>query len=409
MSPNILRTMRLSIFEGSFSQIFILLSTGSVLTGYMLHYGASPSQIALVSSVPLLSQLLSPFAAWWASRLTQRRFICVVLVLIGRLLWLLAALAPQLGIAANAIPIFLLVLVGVSSFFQASVMTIWTAWMGDVIPEDTRGRFFGRRSGVVGVVGMVANLAAGWFLDAVAAPINFQVVLGLSVVFAILAAVLLFWHYDPVIPKEGIDGWQVISLPWREANFRTFMAFSGLLYFGIFLSAAIITVYFLEDLGLNFSQLALWSAIAAIVNLVTAEVWGRLADRIGNKTVTLCGLLVMGIGFPLTWILADLIHIGFFWLSAVIDSLAWGAAGPAIFNLSLASAPKGNRASYIAMYSLVTGLAGFISGSLSGPLYEFLNQLELGSWKGYYSLFILSGLCRLASIVPLMKLQEVRK
>ncbi len=401
--------MRLSTLEGSLSQIFILLTTGSVLTGYMLHYQATPSQIALVSSVPLLSQLLSPVAAWWASRLTQRRYICVILVLIGRLLWLLAALAPQLGIAPSMMPGFLLLLVGVSSFFQASVSIIWTAWMGDIIPEDTRGRFFGRRSGIVGVVGMVANLLAGWFLDYVGAPFNFQAVLAVSVLFAILSALLLLWHYDPSIPKEGIDLYQVILLPWQEANFRVFLCFAAILFFGIFLSAALITVYFLEDLHLSFSQLALWSVIAAVTNLVSAELWGRLADRIGNKTVVIYGLLIMGLGFPVCWILADLSHIAFFWISAVIDAVAWGAAGPAIFNLSLSSAPKGNRASYIAMYSLVSGLAGFLSGALSGPLYEILNQLEFANWSGYHSLFVLSGLFRLGAIVPLVKIKEARE
>ena len=281
--------------------------------------------------------------------------------------------------------------------------------MGDIIPEDTRGRFFGRRSGIVGVVGMVANLLAGWFLDYVGAPFNFQAVLAVSVLFAILSALLLLWHYDPSIPKEGIDLYQVILLPWQEANFRVFLCFAAILFFGIFLSAALITVYFLEDLHLSFSQLALWSVIAAVTNLVSAELWGRLADRIGNKTVVIYGLLIMGLGFPVCWILADLSHIAFFWISAVIDAVAWGAAGPAIFNLSLSSAPKGNRASYIAMYSLVSGLAGFLAGALSGPLYEVLNQIEFANWSGYHSLFVLSGLFRLGAIVPLVKIKEARE
>lgn len=401
--------MRLSIIEGSFSQIFVLWTTGSVLTGYMLHYGASTSEVALVSSVPLLSQLFSPLVAWFASRLSQRRFVSVGCALIGRCLWLLAALAPQLGVSANIMPVFLIVLVGLSSFFQASLGTVWTAWMGDVIPEDRRGRFFGRRAGIVGVVGMIVNLLSGWFLDVVNAPLNFQVVLLVSVVFAVIAAVLLLFHTDPVKNKENLDLREILVSPWQEANFRTFLFFAGHLHFAIFLSGAIITVYFLEQLKMSFSQLALWTVIAASTGLVTTEFWGRLADRIGNRTVLLIGLCVMSLGFPTLWILADVKdNLAFIWLSAAADAVAWGAAGPALFNLALVSAPASKRLSYIAMYSVVTGLFGFFGGAISGPLYGFLNHYTFGAWSAYHSLFVLSGLLRLSSSFFLLRVKETK-
>jgi MFS family permease len=406
---NITRTMRLSIVEGSLSQIFLLWTTGSVLTGYMLHYGASTSEIALVSSVPLLSQLFSPLVAWFASRLSQKRFVSAACALIGRCLWLLAALAPNLGISANTMPVFLIMLVGLSSFFQASLGTVWAAWMGDVIPEEKRGRYFGRRTGIVGVVGMVANLLSGWFLDTVKAPLNFQVVIVVSVGFAIVAAVLLLFHTDPVTNKENIDLKEILVSPWRETNFRYFLFFAGHLHLAIFLSGALITVYFLEQLGMSFSQLALWSVIAAITGLITTEFWGRLADRIGNRTVLLIGLCVMGIGFPILWILADIKdNLNYIWLSAVADAVAWGAAAPALFNLALVSAPAAKRLSYIAMYSVVTGLLGFLGGAISGPLYTFLNGFSVGQWSGYHSLFVLSGLLRLSSSFFLLRVKETK-
>jgi MFS family permease len=401
--------MRLSIVEGSLSQIFLLWTTGSVLTGYMLHYGASTSEIALVSSVPLLSQLFSPLVAWFASRLSQKRFVSAACALIGRCLWLLAALAPNLGISANTMPVFLIMLVGLSSFFQASLGTVWAAWMGDVIPEEKRGRYFGRRTGIVGVVGMVANLLSGWFLDTVKAPLNFQVVIVVSVGFAIVAAVLLLFHTDPVTNKENIDLKEILVSPWRETNFRYFLFFAGHLHLAIFLSGALITVYFLEQLGMSFSQLALWSVIAAITGLITTEFWGRLADRIGNRTVLLIGLCVMGIGFPILWILADIKdNLNYIWLSAVADAVAWGAAAPALFNLALVSAPAAKRLSYIAMYSVVTGLLGFLGGAISGPLYTFLNGFSVGQWSGYHSLFVLSGLLRLSSSFFLLRVKETK-
>ena len=164
------RTLRLSVIEGSLTQTFLNWTTGSVLVGYMLHYGAGPTELGLVASVPLLAQSSSPFAAWLAGFLTRLKWLTLSIALLGRGLWILAAFLPQFGLAPGSELMFLVGLVAVSSFFQASLGSLWTGWMGNVVPEQRRGRYFGFRTGVVGVVGMLSNFAAGWVLDRVAAP-----------------------------------------------------------------------------------------------------------------------------------------------------------------------------------------------------------------------------------------------
>ncbi len=92
------RTMRLSIVEGGFSMFFINLTTGSVLTGFALQLGATPTTLGLLASVPLLGQAFSPLAAWLVGRRGRRRGVAVAAALIGRGLWVLAALLPLLPI-----------------------------------------------------------------------------------------------------------------------------------------------------------------------------------------------------------------------------------------------------------------------------------------------------------------------
>ena len=100
------------------------------------------------------------------------------------------------------------------------------------------------------------------------------------------------------------------------------------------------------------------------------------------------------------------------WFSAAFDAVAWGAIGPAIFNLALASAPKENRTAFVAMYSFTTGAAGFAGGLLSGPLLVLFSSLEPTfwgfTWTGFHSLFLLSGLLRLQAWRFLRPVQETR-
>src|SRR5699024_7423567 len=133
------RTMRLSIVEGGLMQVFLNWTTGSVLVGYLLALGATPLHIGLVGSVPLLSQLASPFGAWAAGVWWRRRLAASRFGVIGRLSCLLAVFLPQLGVPAALQPSVIVVLVLFASAFQSATGTIWTAWMGDVVPDDRRG------------------------------------------------------------------------------------------------------------------------------------------------------------------------------------------------------------------------------------------------------------------------------
>ena len=90
--------MRISLLEGSVTQIFLNWTTGSVLVGYMVYLHSSPIDLALISSVPLLAQMVSPLAGWWAGLLGRRKGLTALTAVIGRGVWVLAATLPQLGI-----------------------------------------------------------------------------------------------------------------------------------------------------------------------------------------------------------------------------------------------------------------------------------------------------------------------
>lgn len=405
------RTMRVSLIEGGLVQVFLNWTSGSVLVGYLLALGATPAHIALVASVPFLAQVASPFAALLAEALGRRRALTATMAAIGRATWIVAAFLPQLPLPDAARPSVLVLLVFVASVFQSATGTLWTAWMGDVVPEERRGRYFGMRTGVLGVVGMVANLGAGAFLDRVAAPLNFQLVLGVSVLLAGVGVALYFVHYDPPTERKVPSLREVFGGPLKDRNFRRFLVFASYWQFVVMLGAPFVIPYFLEQLSMSFTKVAVWSAIAASTALVTTILWGRAADRVGNKGVLAIGTFVAGAGLPSCWIAAGLSgNLGFIWASAVFDAIAWGAIGPAVFNLALVSAPRAGRVAFVAMYALVAGVAGFVGGSVSGVLLVFLEAHRptswVPAWTGFHSLFVITGVGRMLAWLLLRRVKE---
>lgn len=411
LDPKVRRTMRYSTLEGSFVQAFINWTTGSALIGYMLYLGATPFEISLIGSVPLLAQVTNPLAAWWAAKLGRRKILATIFAAFGRGLWILAAVLPQLGLPARSAPMFMVFLVLVSSVFQSAAGTLWAAWMGDVVPHKVRGRYFGIRTGVVGVVGMVANLVVGWFLDLVQAPLSFQIVMMASVFCAAVGVFLYTLHYEPLVTGKQLGFRDTFTEPLRHANFRKFLIFAAFWQFAVMLAAPFVMAYFLDEQKLGFRNVAIWSVIIGITALFTTTLWGRLADRVGNKAVIAIGTFLAGAAMPACWILLGLTgNIWFFWLSAIADAMAWGAIGPAVFNLALSSSPQTGRAAFIASYSLSAGLAGFIGGLLSAPFLNLFQYLtfSVGSlhWTAYHWLFMLSGAARASAWILLKPVQE---
>ncbi len=401
--------MRLSLVEGGLVQAVLNWTTGSVLVGYLLHLGASPFHIGMLSSVPFLAQVSAPFAAILSGWLGHRRRLTALVATLSRATWVLAAFLPQLAVPEALKPTLLVALVLFASLFQSAAATLWTAWMGEVVPDKVRGRYFGLRTGVVGAVGMVANLAAGAFLDHVAAPLSFQVVMGAAVVFGAIGIALYFFHYDPPSERVTIRVKDVFTLPFKNPSFRRLLAFGVYWNFVIMLGAPFVFPYFLEELSMSFTYIAIWTAIAASTALLTTTLWGRVADRVGNRPVLAICTFLAGAALPSMWIAAGYFgSLGFVWVSAVNDAIAWGGIGPAVFNLILVIAPREGRVAYVAMFSLVGGLAGFVGGTLSAPLLSLFQSLavEGSRWTGYHSLFLVTGVGRMLAWLWVTRIKE---
>ncbi|MEO8376077.1 MAG: MFS transporter [Candidatus Sumerlaeota bacterium] len=411
LSSKAIATMRLSKVEGSLTTVFLNWTSGSVLTGYMQFHDASTMDLALVGSIPALAQASAPFAAWIQSFYPHPKKLTIIFALIGRTMWLLPALWPMFSLPKEAIPGYTILLMLVSFFFLQACGVVWTAWMGGVVPRRIRGSYFGQRTAILGMIGLCANLLAGIFLDHVGAPLNYQVIFFIGVVCALLATNLYRFHWQPPMVASPVRLYEVIRKPLRDPNLRRLLVFVAYWQASVLLGATFVYPYFQKGhLHMTFTQIGIYQAIAATCSMIFGPMWGRVADRFGNKSVLSITTVIAGLFLPISWMFIPPGNPNMLYLNGIIDALAWSAINPAIFNLSLATAPPKERIAYISVINLCTGLSGFVGGILSAPLLETFEMTHCTifdfEWTKYHTLFAVSACLRSCAWILLKRVNE---
>ena len=183
-----------------------------------------------------------------------------------------------------------------------------------------------------------------------------------------------------------------------------FLLYFGTWTFAVNLSTPFYSLYMLDNLHLDVSLVTLYSSLTAGANLLMLMVWGKLADRIGNRPILLSvGILVAvtpifwlatGANPVSVWIGLPLIH--------VLRGSTWAAIDLSIHNMQMSVAPLRNQACYFAIAAAITGVSGALGTTAGG----FLAQLS--SIGGLAGLFALSAALRLLALLPLVFVREHR-
>jgi len=121
-----------------------------------------------------------------------------------------------------------------------------------------------------------------------------------------------------------------------------------------------------DDLNLSSVQMSSLIIIWAISQLITAPIWGRLADKIGRKPVLIIGVFGFGIAFLL------LIFAQNYWqllLVRLIGAAISSGAQPAAFSMVADQTKKEFRNQTIAKMGAINGL-GFLCGPAIGGLFS---------------------------------------
>ncbi len=416
--PSVRTSLRASTLDGVFATIFGCVTTGALLTNFLLELGATSVEIGFLSSIPLFANLLQPLGAYLADRTTSRHWYGLSIFGLSRLLWLiLLVLIAQLGdshTGHHQLVIWTLGIILTSHILGALGGASWFSWMAALVPRRLRGRYFGIRNSAANLVNLICVPLMGlgvstWAGGAIQ---GYGVILFFGIVAGLLSLVFQFFIKD-VNPQEqmpeckGIDSAdsaKPASKWFKDGNYLTFLLYCSGWTFAFSLSAPFFNLYMLDNLHLDVSLVTLYGSLSSGANLLMLLVWGKLADRIGNRPILFLVGIVTAVT-PLCW-LGTGTNSASVWVWLPLVHLLTGGTLAAMdlcgSNMQMSVAPAQSQGAYFAITAAVAGITGAIGTALGG----FLAQLTcMGGLPG---LFALSAVLRLVALLPLVFVREHR-
>lgn len=394
-------SLRASTAEGVFAELFGACAGATALTGWALHLGAGPVEVALVGALPQLAQLVQVPAAFATTALGGRR-VALLSVAVSRQVFLPLAALPFLPVGPATARAVLLAVAATSAVLGVLGNNAWTAWMGELVPGPLRGRYFGRRTALCTLGGTLGGVLAARVLDAAASRHLQGVALGvLALVACGLGAVttaLMARQHEPAGVPAARPSLAAALRPARDPDARSFLGYQLAWNVAVGLGGGFFTFHLLHNLRASFTVVAMQAASCAALKMVTAPAWGRAVDRFGARPVlAACSFAIASL--PIVWLTTAPDRIWPIAFDALIGGIAWGGHAIASFALPLAVAPRRERPFYLAAFSMAGGVAFALSAAAGGvaaaALPRAVATLGRHGGHGLEILFVASALGRL--------------
>ncbi len=395
-------------------------STEQYLGAYGLFLKASTLQIGILSALPpLFAAFCQLFSLRALENTKSRKFLIISGSKLQALVFIPIILLPFLfDTSEEAVPVLIFSVLFYYGTFGFTV-PVWNSLIGDLIPAEYRGRFFGLRNQRMGFCTFLAMMLAGGILEFFSqhnlTSWGFFCIFALAGIYKLISAYWVNRYDDPeyLSKKEAyFSFWQFVSRI-RYANFTRFVFFAATIQGAAAFSAPYFPIYFLDVLKMSYGEFTLVMATPTITQVITLQNWGKLVERFGSKKIlTFCSF---GVAInPILWLISS--ELWFALLIQIFSGFVWSGFNLAVSTFLFDAVTPAKRARCCAYQAVIQALF-VLFGSLAGAfLVEKIPpkiNLILFYWEPlspFLLIFLISGLVRLLSAVIYRELfKEVRE
>ena len=368
----------------------IVSGVATFLSVFLVRLGASPFLVGLLTSMPALTGII---LALPVGRLLERQRNVVPWYSRARV-WVLGSYAltglVPFAFGIDAAPIPIIVIWAIATVPQTIVNVAFTIVMGAVAGPDKRYYLMSRRWSILGLTTSVTVALAGWLLQTISFPINYQAVFigsfaGGLLSFAFSSRITIPDN-DPSEAADTPDSWkerlrESVAALRENAAYSKFLLSQFVFRCGLTLAIPLFPIYWVRDLGASDAWIGVINTVNSGVLLVAYFLWSALSRRRGNRVVLLASAFGLVLYPLLTGLTRSTLPLP---LYAGLAGIFAAGIDLVMFDILLLTCPQRHTASYVALYQVTTYVATFLAPTLGTFLAD-----KYGSATG---LFVASGL-----------------
>lgn len=392
--------------EGVASTLFILLTQGAVFTGLALAFGLDEFLIGLSAAFPMIAQSFQVVSPLIIRKFPKRRFLTNLFNILSRLPWVLLMIFLLLP---NRSPSVFVIVFAFSQIFGTLAGNAWTSLVRDLIPEEERGTFFGRRNIYISLVTLVAFYGYSLLIEKFKDPFGYELVIAIGMVGMLIS----LWSLKkvPEVPLKSSGALIETRVVFQDQNFMKLCLFYLVWNAVIAFTSPFYSYHLLKNLNVPFSYIGITTVINSIVAMTFYNIWGKFSDKYGHKTVAVLGIIMACYVSPL-WILMNQFTWKYLMIVDVIMSgIAWSAINLTFLTLPMEVAHSSSPA-YFAMYSMFGGIGGLIGAVLGGATAKVLAPVSFSILGipivGVQIMFFTASFLRAYTLKFLMKVKTKR-
>jgi len=373
------KSRRYSIQEGIFATVKSSFGD-NFISPLAIAINSSNSMISLYHSI---GGLVGPLSQMLSSRLIERysrKKIVVKAVLFETLMFIpfiLIALLYQYNITANLLPLYLLIAYSFYVFFANLAGPAWFSWMGDIVDEKYRGRWFAKRNIIHGFIAIILAISASVFLDYFKTKnwtmFGFVILFALAFLGRMISRQIFKKQYEPKLKLQEGYYFTFLSFIFKAPsnNFGKYTIFRALISFTGAIFGPLLAVYFLRSLEMSYTLYMMVIFSETFFSLIFMSLWGKFADSYGNyKTMALTAIMLPVL--PILWIInSSPLYLIF--VPALVGGITWAGFNLSAGNFIYDNVTPQKRGLVVSYFNLVNGIGIFLGAGIGAFLIKVIN------------------------------------
>jgi MFS family permease len=401
--PNgVQHNLRAFYFDGLFSSAQDAV-VGTYLTLFILALGATNAQIGYLAAASSLAAtiMLLPGAMLSERAKSRKKVVLITGGIISRLMLLVLVVVPFFLIGESA------VIIAISAKVIADAMAnlgypAWTSLTADIVPLAWRGRYFGMRNIVIGIVGMLVTYLIGRLITNAGSPNGYQLAFGFAFIVGMCSTFSYSQIKEPVQTVHHLEPLSyspasILQTFRADPNFLAFCVYSMLWNFAINIAGPFFNVYMVKELNATALMVGFISIASVLAGIPAQRFFGPLTDKLGARRVMLLtGFLIPLV--PFVWIFTTQSWHPI--LINILSGVLWAGFNLAAFNFLLSISSTKELARYTAIAQIAVAISSAGGAALGGQI--------VTQW-GYVAIFLCSAVGRfIASLLFARFVKEVQ-